>query len=135
MSKDKVQGVVVNVISHFEDGAKLLYLKRSGGQYADQWWPVAGTSEENEPAIETALRELMEETGLSPTRVYALGKEVPHIDGTQKIAGFVAIVNPSDRVRLNYEHSEYRWMPLAAAIDAVWSWTNRQALEALEVQQ
>jgi hypothetical protein len=30
------------------------------------------------------------------------------------------------------EHSTYQWMPIDAAIDAVWSWTNREALEDLQ---
>ena len=30
------------------------------------------------------------------------------------------------------EHTEYRWLPLAEAIDVVWSWTNRAALRSLE---
>ena len=30
------------------------------------------------------------------------------------------------------EHSEYRWLPIGEAIDAVWSWTNREALRELE---
>jgi hypothetical protein len=30
------------------------------------------------------------------------------------------------------EHSEYQWLPIDRAIDAVWSWTNRDALIELE---
>ena len=30
------------------------------------------------------------------------------------------------------EHSEYCWMPVAKAIDAVWSWTNKEALQNLQ---
>jgi dATP pyrophosphohydrolase len=38
-------------------------------------------------------------------------------------------------VQLNYkEHEAYRWQPLADAIDSVWSWSNKQALEALTEQ-
>jgi len=31
------------------------------------------------------------------------------------------------------EHSAYRWMPIDAAIDAVWSWTNKEALQDLQM--
>ena len=29
------------------------------------------------------------------------------------------------------EHSEWRWVPVSEAIERVWSWTNRDALELL----
>jgi hypothetical protein len=30
------------------------------------------------------------------------------------------------------EHSGYCWMPIDAAINAVWSWTNKEALQNLQ---
>jgi len=36
-------------------------------------------------------------------------------------------------IRINPdEHSDYCWMPLGAAVDAVWSWTNKEALRNLQ---
>jgi dATP pyrophosphohydrolase len=32
------------------------------------------------------------------------------------------------------EHSAYCWMPIDEAIEAVWSWTNKEALEQLKRQ-
>ena len=29
------------------------------------------------------------------------------------------------------EHSEWQWVPIDEAIEGVWSWTNREALESL----
>jgi len=106
----RVQGVVVNVLRKAEEGAEYLYLKRSGGQFQDQWWPVAGTCKEQELPIESALRELMEEIQIVPECLYDLGLEVPHIDGVSKLAGYVAFVPSDSHVVLNYEHSEFRWL-------------------------
>jgi hypothetical protein len=35
---------------------------------------------------------------------------------------------PASIVLHDDEHSAFRWMPIADACDAVWSWTNRDAL-------
>jgi len=32
----------------------------------------------------------------------------------------------------NNEHSAYRWFDIGDAIEAVWSWTNKEALESLQ---
>ena len=31
------------------------------------------------------------------------------------------------------EHSEYCWLPVAEAIEKVWSWTNKDALQMLTI--
>ncbi|MEO0998841.1 MAG: hypothetical protein AAFX58_15095, partial [Pseudomonadota bacterium] len=33
------------------------------------------------------------------------------------------------------EHDDYVWVPVDEAIERVWSWTNREALRALKVEQ
>lgn len=106
----KVQGVVVNVLRKTDKGAEYLYLKRSGGQFQDQWWPVTGIRKEYELPIESALRELMEEVRMVPECLYDLGLEIPHMDGVSKLAGYVAFVGADSEVVLNYEHSEFKWL-------------------------
>ena len=32
------------------------------------------------------------------------------------------------------EHSEAEWLPVATAIDRVWSWTNKEALQQLALE-
>ncbi len=34
----------------------------------------------------------------------------------------------------NEEHSEFRWFTIDEAIETVWSWTNRKALQNLKAQ-
>ena len=108
-------GVVVNVLSATDDGIKLLYLRRSGGRFVGQWWPVAGTCMEGENGLSAAIRELAEETGLTPERVYALDKDVRHLDGSSQIDGFVAFVAPGASIELNYEHDAFKWLSFAEA--------------------
>ena len=68
-----VAGVIVYVIRQFPGEPKVLFLKRSGGQHIDAWWPVAGTPVAGEKPVQTAVRELEEETGLTPCRLFSFG--------------------------------------------------------------
>lgn len=100
-------------------GREVLFLRRSGGRYGAQWWPVGGTCEPGELPLATALRELGEETGLRPLAVYGFGDDIPHVDGRSRIEAFVAFVGDADAVRLNHEHTEYRWLSADEALKVV----------------
>ncbi len=39
-----------------------------------------------------------------------------HIDQKSKLVGFVAFVSEAEKVRLNYEHSAYKWVDHACAL-------------------
>lgn len=114
-----VAGVIVYVIRQFPDQRKVLFLKRSGGQHKDVWWPVGGTPEAGEEPLQTALRELREETGLRPDQLFSFGMEIPHADSTRALATFVAFVDVTTPVTLNYEHSDYQWLSGAEAVNQV----------------
>lgn len=127
----------------YTDSAEILLLKRKAP--FEFWQSVTGSLESGEAASQAAARELAEETGLDSTghlvdtgRVrrftidprwrdrYAVGITVNaeyewryRVPEAQKIR-----TNPS-------EHSAWEWLPIGAAIETVWSWTNRQALEKL----
>ncbi|WP_010459655.1 MULTISPECIES: NUDIX domain-containing protein [Acidovorax] len=109
MSRQTV-GVIVFVLRGSERDRELLFLRRSGGAYAGQWWPVGGTCKFGEVPLQTALREVLEETGLSPTAIYSFGEDIPHIDGYSRIEAFVAFVAPPISIVLNHEHSEFKWL-------------------------
>jgi dihydroneopterin triphosphate diphosphatase len=114
-----VAGVIVYVVRQFPDERKVLFLKRNGGQHSGAWWPVAGTPEAGEAPQQTAVRELGEETGLSPRRLFSFGMEIPHADSSKALVTFVAFVDQATPVTLNYEHSDYRWLTGGKAIDLV----------------
>lgn len=124
--QERTTGVVVNVL---RIGAKVnetsdieyhfLSLQRSGGKFKGQWWPVAGTCEKEELPLNTALRELREETGITPDRIFELNMPVEHQDAHSHLQGYVAFVDSPCEVTLNYEHSDYRWLSVEAALAAV----------------
>lgn len=127
--KVKTTGVVVNVLRVGEPNGSneenpslnfhFLSLLRSGGKYKGQWWPVAGTCEADEDPLNTALRELMEETGITPNKLFELNMPVEHIDDHFHLQGYVAFVESGCTVTLNYEHSDYRWISVDEALAAV----------------
>ena len=114
-----VSGCIVYVLRPFEDGARVLFLRRSGGQHEGSWWPVAGTPEAGESPLETARRELAEETGLIPNRWFEFGRDIPNADGVQVLKAYVVWIDQTDIITLNHEHDNYRWMGPDEVIESV----------------
>ena len=93
---------------------EMLFLRRSGGRFAGQWWPVTGTREASEDPIQCALRELQEETGLTPSALFQTDLTAP-VEGGGYLRIFVAAVDASAAVCMNWEHDAYRWCASEAA--------------------
>lgn len=115
----KLAGVIVYVLKASDKTRRVLFLKRSGGQHVDSWWPVAGTPRPGESGIETALRELEEETSLVPIKVLDFGIEIPHVNPDSRLETYVALVDSDCEVHLNHEHSEYQWLTGDEAVSIV----------------
>jgi len=109
-SSSSCLGVVLFVVRRSEGTHRYLLVRRSGGRFSGQWWPVAGTCRPDESPPVTALRELREETGLRPISLHRTQLEVPHSEERGFLSIFLALVEPSHRVVLNYEHDEHRWL-------------------------
>lgn len=87
--------------------------------YAGSWRMVGGKISAGEKAFETAIRELREETGLTPARFWTVNfvnsfYEAAH-DRINVIPVFAAEV-VSDAVRLSGEHDECAWLPFDEAV-------------------
>lgn len=98
----------------FNDGIpKYLLMKRASDViYAGSWRMVGGKIEAGEKAYETAIRELREETGLTPDRMWS----VPYINSFYEaskdrvnIIPVFAVRVPDGDVKLSREHAEYKW--------------------------
>ncbi|HRY15318.1 MAG TPA: dihydroneopterin triphosphate diphosphatase [Candidatus Competibacteraceae bacterium] len=123
---------------------EVLVLRRR--QPPDFWQSVTGSLrwEETDP-LETARRELFEETGLGEgLEIMACNKinRFPILppwrhryapDATENIEHVFRVGLAEHRpIVLNpNEHSEYEWLPRSIAADRVTSWTNRDAILAL----
>jgi len=99
---------------------KLLILKRSKfvKTYKGLWGGVAGYVEEDEKPYETAIKEIKEEVGLKKDDI-SLIKKIDPIIFTDfyekkrydwKIFVFLFKIKKKSKIRIDWEHSEYRWI-------------------------
>jgi dihydroneopterin triphosphate diphosphatase len=95
-------------------GIEFLLLKRSTETiYPGIWQMVTGKMNKDEPAYKAALREIMEETGLIPEKLWVapnVNSFYDHINDTISfLPVFAGKVSLDSKVIISEEHSEYQW--------------------------
>ncbi|MBN7819084.1 dihydroneopterin triphosphate diphosphatase [Bowmanella yangjiangensis] len=113
---------------------------------ANFWQSVTGSMEPDEQPFQTALREVLEETGIDVaglgyqlvdcaiTNEYEIRPAWRHryapgvTTNTEYV--FSLKVKPNQAIELS-EHSDFLWLPWQDAVDKVWSQTNRKAIQQL----
>jgi len=98
-------------------GDEVLLLRRSQqvGTYRGRWAAVSGYLEEADPLAQ-AFREIEEEAGLAPDEVTLLRAGDPLVvvdteaDRRWIVHPFLFEVSPDARVRVDWEHTEARWV-------------------------
>lgn len=113
--KIKGQIIEVHVIRRNKGRLQFLLIKRAPEEiYPNLWQMVSGRIEKGEHAVHAAYRELLEETGLIPTKMWI----VPQInsfynpidDEINVIPVFAALTEPELPVILSEEHTEFQWV-------------------------
>ena len=119
----------------------VLLLERS--RHPGFWQSVTGSQEANEPLLETARREVLEETGISAATTdlidwrqsnrYEIFAEWRHRyapDVTHNTEHVFSLCLPGRQpVKLAPdEHLAWRWLPWQEAAEACFSWSNRDAI-------
>ena len=129
----------VLVVVYSGDGQVLMLCRRRPFEF---WQSVTGSLLAGETHEEAARRELAEETGLDDrgrleytgvSRQFAIDPRwrdrfAPGVVENVEFEWRYRLPEAADIDLCSDEHSAYRWMPVAAAVDTVWSWTNRDAL-------
>lgn len=134
MTVTRVGFVDTYVLRRHRGGLDVLVLRRaSGGRNPGSWETVHGTIEEGETPVVASRRELAEETGITPERMYNLSRVDSFYRHTTDelvlIPAFAVIVAPDAEPRLSNEHDRAEWLAPAAAA-ARFSWPReRRALE------
>ena len=135
--------IVANIIDMYPfrrqgDAIEFLLLKRAPDSViGNTWQSVHGKIEPGETAPQTALRELHEETGLSPLRFWQLECVntfyVARIDRILMCPCFAAEIAADAAVILSDEHTDFRWEPPDRAIAIfMWPGQRRSVREVLE---
>lgn len=119
----RCQGIAVVLLKKFDHEYKVLLLKRSTPVLKDMWCYIGGSIEEGEAAWQSARREIEEETGITKVSLYTSNKfdqfYSPNENYIYMAPVFVGYVDDEENVRLNDEHSEYKWLSFEEAIEQV----------------
>lgn len=134
MTSVRVSLLDLYVLRRAGSALECLTLRRGpGGRCPGSWEAVHGHIEPGERPADAARRELAEETGLAPLRLYNLSRvELFYQHAEDEVAlvpVFVAFVPNDADVRLSAEHDRAEWLPPAeAGRRFVWP-RERRALE------
>ncbi len=127
--------IEVHIFRKVENDLEFLLLKRASHEkYPDLWQMVTG-SIENEDAHQTALREINEETGLTPIKFWVVPNinsfYSPERDVIVMIPVFAVLVEENQKVIISDEHSEFKWVKKEEAIKLL-AWPGqRQSVEII----
>jgi type II secretory ATPase GspE/PulE/Tfp pilus assembly ATPase PilB-like protein/8-oxo-dGTP pyrophosphatase MutT (NUDIX family) len=127
----KVATVDVYVIRPLTDGWRVLVLRR--GQQArcpGSWEAVHGRIERGERPEQAAVREVLEEAGLTVARLYSISVQpfyLPTMGIVTAAVVFAAFVDEPADVRLGEEHETFEWLSPAEA-EARFVWPRSRAV-------
>lgn len=113
------------------EGGKLKYLLLKRNErtvYGHLWQGVAGKIAGKETAVETVIRELKEETGLNPSRIFVVDHVSSFYQSYRDQVHLVPVFGvevDSKQVRLSEEHSEFQWVDFDEALSRL-SWNEQK---------
>ncbi len=118
-------------IIFYRENSKILFLLL---KYPNYWGFPKGESEKNESEIETAKREIKEETGLDVNFIFGFRHEHEYsyyLKGkliTKKAILFLAESKTKD-VKISWEHEDYKWLDYENALKLLTYEKDKEALK------
>ena len=114
------------IIRQTSEGPRYLLIRRCGKYLPGTWQMISGGIENGETAVQAALREIQEETGLIPYALYSADAvETFYMQSNDKITFvpvFVAFVDNLEVALSPREHDAYEWLSFENARDRlVWA--------------
>ena len=129
--------IEAHVFKEIENGIEFLLLKRSDDQiYPGVWQMVSGKIKDHEKAYQTSVRELKEETGLVPIKIWSAPKVNLFYSSDSNTINLVPVfaikVKKNSKVTISKEHNEYKWVSSEDA-QKLLTWDGqRQAIRLIE---
>ena len=135
MTQVKVGAVEVHPLAMHNGELAILTLERAPGTRCPGSWEVVhGMIEDDERPEDAAVRELREETGLAPERLYSV-RVTPfyllHIGTIELSVVFAAFVDRTSPITLDAEHTSARWRSSSDALDTLFWPGERTALREI----
>lgn len=123
------------VIRKTEEGLRYLLLRRCSPYLKDTWQMVSGKIEPGETAKETALREIIEETGIKPKELHSADIVetfyMPSKDRVMFVPVFFTVIE-SNQVSLSPdEHDAYEWLSFEEAKKKLLFLEQKRAISAI----
>ena len=119
MPKIKVRVIDAYVYRILDKEIRFLLLKRAKTKlYEHLWQGVAGKIEKGETASQAAVRELKEETGLTPYKMFIADHVSSFYESYKDRINFVPVFGIEVRKRqiiLSDEHCEFKWVDFETA--------------------
>ena len=113
--------IEAHVFRQVENDIEFLLIKRSNDDdlFPGLWQMVTGSINENEKAFEAALREIKEETGMTPLKLWVAPNVNSFYNQTKDVVSlipvFAAMVDKNSKVVISNEHSDYKWVKIDEA--------------------
>jgi 8-oxo-dGTP pyrophosphatase MutT (NUDIX family)/energy-coupling factor transporter ATP-binding protein EcfA2 len=108
------------VVQPHPDGWRVLLLQRAANTIRPgSWEAVTGAIDPGERPEEAAVREMAEETGLRPDRLYCVAVQpfyLPRRSSIQMSVVFAAFVDDPGAVALSDEHQRFEWLGVDDAV-------------------
>lgn len=121
MPKTKIRQVDSYIYRLTDEGPIYLMLKRNTGKHYEHLWQgVAGKIEKGETAWQTIIRELKEETGKEPYKIFVADHIASYYDPRKNIIQMIPIFGievKGEDVTLSDEHKDYQWVTFEKALE------------------
>lgn len=132
----------VLIVIYSRSSQRVLMLQRNDDP--NFWQSVTGSLEKGESVQQTALREVMEETGIDilaeglalqdcqrsvEFEIFAHYRHRYSPGTTHNLEHWFCLALPDERNIILTEHQAYQWLDASQAAQLTKSWSNRQAIE------
>jgi dATP pyrophosphohydrolase len=128
--------IEAHIFREANNDLEFLLLKRSERViYPGLWQMVNGKIKKGEKAFQTALREIKEETGILPEKIWVVPKVDSFYshenDNIMMLPVFAAKFKASSKISISEEHTEFKWVnPIEAKRMLAWE-GQRQSVDLI----
>ncbi|MEM4714436.1 MAG: NUDIX domain-containing protein [Candidatus Nanoarchaeia archaeon] len=134
---EKSAGFIIFRIEKNQRKYLLLY-KKPSGIYKERWSFPKGIIEKGEDELKAAIRETKEETGIKNFKQIKNFKEKAHYiykkenDLVSKDVAYFLAKTRQKKAILDFEHSDYIWLPYREALEKLTFKTDKNVLKKAE---